>query len=127
MSPPLPADGRLAENRLYDYVPITDRRPLAWPNGARVAVYVGLNIEHFHLDKPSTSIWAGTTHLQPDPLNYGWRDYGNRVGIWRLIEIFDRHGAGLLPLRQRRPRPLGVHGMQKYRRQICHLESRYDR
>lgn len=93
MSPPLPADGRLAENRLYDYVPITDRRPLAWPNGARVAVYVGLNIEHFHLDKPSTSIWAGTTHLQPDPLNYGWRDYGNRVGIWRLIEIFDRHGV----------------------------------
>lgn len=82
-----------AENRLYDYIPITERKPVAWPGGARVAVYVGLNIEHFHVDRPSTSIWEGTAHLQPDPLNYGWRDYGNRVGIWRLIEIFDRYGV----------------------------------
>ena len=80
------------ENELYSYSPIVDRPRISWPNGARVAFYVGLNIEHFHLDKPSTSIWEGTAHLQPDPLNYGWRDYGVRVGIWRMIEIFDRHG-----------------------------------
>ena len=80
------------ENELYGYSPIVDRPRIIWPNGARIAFYVGLNIEHFHLDKPSTSIWAGTAHLQPDPLNYGWRDYGVRVGIWRMIEIFDRYG-----------------------------------
>lgn len=86
-------DSGFADNRLYDYSPIIERPPVLWPNKARVAVYVGLNIEHFDVDKPSTSIWDGTAHLQPDPLNYGWRDYGNRVGVWRLIEIFDRHGV----------------------------------
>jgi len=80
------------DNKLYGYSPIVDRPKIKWPNDARVAFYVGLNIEHFHVDKPSTSIWQGTAHLQPDPLNYGWRDYGVRVGVWRLIEIFDRYG-----------------------------------
>lgn len=80
------------DNRLYDYSPIIDRPALAWPNGARVAFYVGLNLEHFELDKPSTSIWEGTAHLVPDPLNYGWRDYGVRVGLWRIVEILDKHG-----------------------------------
>ncbi|MFA6112740.1 MAG: polysaccharide deacetylase family protein [Sphingomonas sp.] len=76
----------------YAYSPIVDRPRIQWPNGARVAFYVGLNIEHFEIDKPSTSIWGGTAHLVPDPLNYGWRDYGVRVGIWRMIEIFDALG-----------------------------------
>jgi peptidoglycan/xylan/chitin deacetylase (PgdA/CDA1 family) len=81
------------DNTLYEYSAIVDRPKLAWPQGARVAFYAGLNIEHFEVDKPSTSIWEGTSALVPDPLNHGWRDYGNRVGIWRLIEIFDRHGV----------------------------------
>jgi allantoinase len=80
------------DNTLYDYSPIADRPRISWPSGARVAFYVGLNVEHFELGKPSTSIWEGTAHLQPDPLNHGWRDYGPRVGIWRMIESFDRHG-----------------------------------
>ncbi len=80
------------KNALYDYSPIIDRPSIRWPNGARVAFYVGLNIEHFHIDKPSTSINEATASLVPDALNYGWRDYGARVGIWRLIETLDRHG-----------------------------------
>ncbi|MCW2731827.1 MAG: Polysaccharide deacetylase [Mycobacterium sp.] len=55
-------------------------------------MYIGLNVEHFQLDVPSTSIWPGTAELTPDALNYGWRDYGARVGIWRTIESLDRHG-----------------------------------
>lgn len=80
------------DNTLYAYSPIVSRPKITWPNGARVAFYVGLNIEHFELGKPSTSIWEGTANLLPDPLNHGWRDYGPRVGIWRMIESFDRHG-----------------------------------
>lgn len=80
------------DNTLYDYTPITARPPLVWPGGARVAFYVGLNVEHFEVDKPATSIFAGTSHLKPDALNHGWRDYGARVGIWRVIEALDRHG-----------------------------------
>ncbi|MER5794760.1 polysaccharide deacetylase family protein [Streptomyces sp. NPDC001980] len=79
-------------NELFDYSPITERPPITWPGGARVAVYIGLNVEHFLIDRPSTSIWPGTADLVPDALNYGWRDYGPRVGIWRVTEILDRHG-----------------------------------
>lgn len=77
----------------FTYRPITERTPLTWPNGARVAAYIGLNVEHFHVDRPSTSIWPGTADLVPDALNYGWRDYGPRVGIWRVADILDRHGV----------------------------------
>lgn len=77
---------------LYDYSPITERPPIHWPDGARVAVYIGLNVEHFLVDRPSTSIWPGTADLVPDALNHGWRDYGARVGIWRTMESLDRHG-----------------------------------
>src|SRR6266567_3261408 len=80
------------ENTLYDYSPIVDRPKLVWPNGKHVAFYIGLNVEHFEIDKPSTSIWEPTATLRPDPLNYGWRDYGVRVGIWRMIEVLDRRG-----------------------------------
>lgn len=80
------------DNTLYDYSPIVDRPAIEWPGGKRVAFYVGLNVEHFHLDQPSTSIWPGTADLVPDALNYGWRDYGVRVGIWRTAASLDRHG-----------------------------------
>lgn len=76
----------------YTYSPITERPTITWPGGARVAVYVGLNIEHFLIDRPSTSIYPGTVDLVPDALNHGWRDYGTRVGIWRTMESLDRHG-----------------------------------
>jgi allantoinase len=81
-----------SDNSLFSYSPITERPALDWPGGARVAAYIGLNIEHFLIDRPSTSIWPGTADLVPDALNYGWRDYGPRVGIWRMIESLDRHG-----------------------------------
>lgn len=76
---------------LYDYSPLPSRPRLTWPDGKRIAFYVGLNIEHFLPGKPSTSIWP--LDLDPDPLNHGWRDYGARVGIWRTIDILDRYGV----------------------------------
>jgi peptidoglycan/xylan/chitin deacetylase (PgdA/CDA1 family) len=77
----------------FAYRPITRRPPLSWPGGARVAVYIGLNIEYFHPGQVSTSIWPGTADLSPDPLNHGWRDYGARVGIWRTMAALDRYGV----------------------------------
>jgi len=75
----------------YDYSPIVDRAPLRFPNGARIAVWVVPNIEHFRFDRPSTSIAPHTAQLVPDVLNYAWRDYGVRVGVWRMIEALERH------------------------------------
>ena len=81
------------ENLLYSYWPIIERPRLEWPDGKRIAFYLGLNIEHYEIDKPSTSIFANTASLAPDPLNYGWRDYGPRVGLWRMMEVMDKHGV----------------------------------
>jgi peptidoglycan/xylan/chitin deacetylase (PgdA/CDA1 family) len=81
------------EHDRFDYSPIVDRKPLRWPNGARVAVWVIPNIEHFLFDRRSTSVSAATVSLSPDVLNYSWRDYGVRVGIWRLMEIMERYGV----------------------------------
>jgi peptidoglycan/xylan/chitin deacetylase (PgdA/CDA1 family) len=74
-------------HELYDYSPIVSRPPLSFPGGARLAFYVGLNIESFRPDLPVVP--GGPV---PDPLAYGWRDYGNRVGIWRLLDVFDELG-----------------------------------
>jgi allantoinase len=76
----------------FDYSAIVDRPPLRWPNGARVALWVIPNIEHFLFDRPSTRI-EHMRQVNPDVLNYSWRDYGVRVGIWRLMEVMQRHGV----------------------------------
>ena len=79
----LPGHGR------YDYVPITARRAFDWPGGKRLAVYFGLNLEHFAFGEGLGAELA-PGGPQPDVLNYAWRDYGNRVGAWRMLEEFDR-------------------------------------
>ena len=82
-----------AEHDRFDYSAIVDRPRLRWPDGARVAVWVIPNIEHFLFDRPSTSVTAATVGLVPDVLNYSWRDYGVRVGIWRMMEVMEKHGV----------------------------------
>ena len=77
----------------FGYSPIVDRPPLRWPNGARVALWVIPNIEHFLFDRPAMKISGGGMAVSPDVLNYSWRDYGVRVGIWRLMEIMERFGV----------------------------------
>ena len=58
------------EHERFDYSPIVDRKPLRLPDGARVAVWVIPNIEHFVWDQPSTSITQVTMQFKPDVLNY---------------------------------------------------------
>ncbi|HEY4094796.1 MAG TPA: polysaccharide deacetylase family protein [Baekduia sp.] len=70
--------------------PIVDRPPLRYPDGKSMAFYIAMNIEHFHPGVRATSRAAVSAALPVDPLNHGWRDYGTRVGIWRLIELLDR-------------------------------------
>jgi peptidoglycan/xylan/chitin deacetylase (PgdA/CDA1 family) len=81
----LPGHGR------YGYSPIASRPDYSWPGGARLAVYVGLNLEHFAFGEGLGAELA-PGGPQPDVLNYAWRDYGNRVGAWRMIELFDALG-----------------------------------
>ena len=72
----------------FSYSPINLRPKFTWPNGKKLAVYVTVNVEHFpfgvqvgpDLDRP-TQPWSQRSWL--------WREYGNRVGAWRLLDLFD--------------------------------------
>jgi peptidoglycan/xylan/chitin deacetylase (PgdA/CDA1 family) len=72
----------------FPYRPIAGRPPLSWPGGAKVALWVVPNIEFFALDEP---VPEGTGRT-PDVPTWSKRDYGNRVGVFRLMEVMDRHG-----------------------------------
>jgi hypothetical protein len=86
----------------YPYIPISQRQPLRWPGGARVALIITFNLETWDLTKDTDkAYYAGGPPILPDVLpgrvpdfpNYTWREYGQRVGIWRLYELFDQMGA----------------------------------
>ena len=72
----------------YPYSPIAGRPVYDWPDGKRLAVYVGLNLEWFSFGEGLGAELA-PGGPQPDVLNYAWRDYGNRVGVFRLAELFN--------------------------------------
>lgn len=78
----------LRDHGRYAYRAITDRADYTWPNGARLAVYIGLNLEHFAFAEGLGAELA-PGGPSPDVLNYAWRDYGNRVGAWRMRDLFD--------------------------------------
>ena len=74
------------------FSPIGDRPKITWPDGARVALWVLPNIEHYEYLPVHSNVrdpWRRTPH--PDVLGYGERDYGNRVGVWRMFELMDKH------------------------------------
>jgi allantoinase len=81
----------------YDYSPITQRRDFSWPGGRRLAFYIALNVEHF-------SFGEGLGHTPtalgppPDQRNFAWRDYGLRVGIWRIFDLMEEFGLPLCHL-----------------------------
>lgn len=70
-----------------NFTPLRGRPQFTWPDGKRLACYIALNLEHFiygeggvDLDRPSPP---------PNLRSYLWREYGNRVGVWRILDLFD--------------------------------------
>ena len=78
----------LKDHGRYAYSAITRRRDYSWPGKKRLAVYIGFNVEHFDFGA-GLGAALGPKSPEPDVLNYSWRDYGNRVGVWRCLELFD--------------------------------------
>ena len=71
----------------FPYSGLRARPDFDWPDGKRLAVHIAVNLEHFifgeggvDLDRPTPA---------PNHRSYLWRDYGNRVGVWRLLDLFD--------------------------------------
>src|SRR5438045_9486276 len=75
-----------------DYSAISERKPLALPDGARLAVWVIVNVEEWDINEtmPRTVLTppAGGAPM-PDIPNWAWHEYGNRVGFWRMLEVLD--------------------------------------
>jgi allantoinase len=81
------------DHERYDWSPLPQRKPVAWPGGARIALWVVPALEWFPLDmkgQPFKPPGAMQTSY-PDLRHYTLRDYGNRVGIFRVMEALARH------------------------------------
>ena len=82
---------RLPYHNRYSYSAIKSRPTYTWPEGKKLALYIGINIEHF-------AFGTGLGHSvsaelpPPDPRTFAWRDYGNRVGVWRIFDLLDQLG-----------------------------------
>jgi len=80
-----------AQSRV-DYSPIIERPPVRWPNDARVALWIAPNIEHYEYLPDFDGVRNAWPRVPiPDVQQYSYRDYGNRVGFWRMTEVLDKH------------------------------------
>lgn len=75
------------------YSPIVDRKPIRWPNGERVAVWVVVNVEHYEYLPPDQVRDPYPRSPHPDVRKFAYNDYANRVGFWRMLEAIDAHDA----------------------------------
>ena len=82
---PLRSHGR------YAYSALPDRPVWDWPNGARLAAYVAVNVEAFPFSE-GLGVPLNNPAPEPDVVNFGWRDWGNRVGIWYLLDALGERG-----------------------------------
>ena len=82
-------------NPRADYSPIFQRKPLKLPGGARVAVWPVINVEEWDINSPMARAVLPSPQgvsIIPDIANFGWFDYGMRVGFWRFKQVLDSHG-----------------------------------
>jgi allantoinase len=88
----------------YPWSPMPSRGPLRWPEGKTLAVIVTMNCEYWDLVKDTSEpYYAGGPPMLPDSLpgnvadfpNFTWREYGQRVGVWRLFRLFEDMGVPL--------------------------------
>src|SRR5262252_11067534 len=89
-SPPRP----IRRSERYDDTFITERKPFKWPGNNTLAVWFAPNVEVWQYDSAvGAAITPNPTNRVPDVFNYAWREYGMRVGLWRLADVFDEAGV----------------------------------
>lgn len=76
-------------NNRYPFSAIINRPTYEWPNGKRLAVYFALNIEAFEFGRNPGNDFTSKPSA-PFHRGYAYRDYGNRVGVWRIHDLFDQ-------------------------------------
>ena len=93
MTWPIPDSDKAETPGLYHFNPWRDRPRIEWPGGKRLAFWVAPNVEFYELAPPANPARHSWFRPNPDVLHYGIRDFGNRVGFWRMAEMFDRLGV----------------------------------
>lgn len=90
-SPP-PAPVRRSDR--YDDSFIFERKPFTWPGKATLAVWIVPNVEVWRYDSPAgQGVSPNDRGIVPDVVNFAWREYGMRVGLWRLADTLDAAGV----------------------------------
>jgi len=79
------------DHQRYDWSMLTDRPKVNWPNGKKVALWINVNLQFFPLNQRGVpfAVPGGMTMPYPDLRHFSLRDYGNRVGIYRFLKLFD--------------------------------------
>ena len=75
----------------YDWSPIVKRTPLRWPNNAKVALCVILNLDYYDWQLPADVPGAPSGPFRPNLVDYSQHEYGNRVGVFRILRILDKY------------------------------------
>ena len=83
---------KLPHHHRCDYVSINKRADYSWPGGKRLAAHFAVNIEHFAFARGEAGMVPTAETPPPDHRNFCWRDYGLRVGVWRLFGLLDMLG-----------------------------------
>jgi len=77
----------------YEDSYIFERKPFTWPGNKTLAVWVAPNVEVWNYDSPAgIPVSPNTRNIVPDVINFAWREYGLRVGLWRFADVFDAAG-----------------------------------
>ena len=86
------------DHEYYEFSPIATRRRLRWPDGARLALCIIVDLEYFEIKPPETAFTLDRRYLTPrvrpfpDITRASHREYGNRVGIFGIMKLLDRYG-----------------------------------
>jgi peptidoglycan/xylan/chitin deacetylase (PgdA/CDA1 family) len=86
--------GPMRRSNRYEDTFIFERKPFAWPGNKSLAVWIAPNVEVWHYDVATgVGISPNPTNRVPDVINYAWREYGTRVGLWRVADVLDATGV----------------------------------
>ncbi|MBT8131148.1 MAG: polysaccharide deacetylase family protein [Gammaproteobacteria bacterium] len=79
----------------YDWSMMANRPPVSWPDGKHVALWINVALQYFPLNQQGKPFapTSGMTTAYPDLRHYTLREYGNRVGIFRLLKAFDKYNV----------------------------------
>ena len=83
-----PRRQRGMDHDIYPFRVLPTAKLVTWPNGARVAVCIAVHMGHFPMDMPLKPFIApgGMERPYPSYWDYTLRDYGNRIGVYRLMK-----------------------------------------